>query len=229
MREIQKKNHQRWAAGALLASSVGLVGLSQAQSPAGAAGSNGLLPTGTQTQAHLHSLNNSGVTGRSTVAVNGRTITVEVKARGLLRNVPHAMHLHFDRHARHTCPTVRADRNHDHRLSTTEGHPSYGMIKTSLTTRGDTSPRSGLAVNRFPTSPHGRITYHRQIRVSHRLAQAITNGKVAVVIHGIDYNNNKKYDFQAGMSDLDKTLPTEATDPVSCGVLKKQPLLSLGG
>jgi len=186
-----------------------------------------LLPT--QTHANLHAINNSGVTGTSTVTVNGRTITVDVKAHGLVRNMPHAMHLHFDRHSRHTCPTVRDDRNHDHRLNTTEGQRSYGMIKTSLTKRGDTSPRSGLAVNRFPTAPHGRIDYHRQIRVSQPLANAIMNGKVAVVIHGVDYNNNHKYDLRAGRSDLDPKLPTEATDPVACGILKKQSTLPIGG
>ena len=35
-------------------------------------------------------------------------------------------------------------------VNTTEGHPSYGMIDTSLTAEGDTSPDSGLAVDSFP-------------------------------------------------------------------------------
>lgn len=229
MRQFHTNNRKRWAAGAMLASTVGLMGVTQAQSTADAATGGGVSPGGllggTSTHADLHALNNSGVTGQSTVTVNGRQITVDVRASHLLKAMPHAMHLHFSRHARHTCPTVRDDRNHDHRLNTTEGHPAYGMIKTSLTMRGDTSPKSGLAVNRFPTAKHGKIKYHRTIRVSHRLAKAITNGKVVVVIHGIDYNHNGKYDFKAGKSDLDPKLPTEATDPVSCGVLTQQPLL----
>ena len=40
-----------------------------------------------------------------------------------------------------------------------------------------------------------------------------------MVIHGIDYNHNGKYDFSAGKSDLDPSLPAEATDPAACGVL----------
>jgi hypothetical protein len=218
MREISK-NHQRVLAGTMLASAVGLWGLVGQSAPAQA----GIVPT--TTHADLHALNNSGVVGESTVTVNGQDITVDVTAQHLLKRMPHAMHLHFDKHARHTCPTVSADRNHDHRVSTSEGHRAYGMIKTSLTTRGDTSPKSGLAVKRFPQARDGKIDYHRTIHVSQKLADAITNGKVSVVIHGIDYNQNHKYDFKAGKSDLDPKLPAEATDPVSCGVLKQQPVL----
>ena len=44
-----------------------------------------------------------------------------------------------------------------------------------------------------------------------------------MVIHGADYNHNKRYDFRsAGKSELDPNLPAEATDPVACGVLRVQ-------
>ena len=136
--------------------------------------------------------------------------------------MPHAMHFHFSAMSDHNCPTVRDDKNGDHRLTTSEGGSSYGTVKTSLTTRGDTSANSALAVNRFPTAPHHKINYDRTFRVSKSLARKIEHGKVAVVIHGIDYNHNGKYDFRgAGKSDLDPKLPAEATDPVACGVLKK--------
>lgn len=35
-------------------------------------------------------------------------------------------------------------------MSTTDGLDDYGPIGTSLTTRGDTSPASALAIKRFP-------------------------------------------------------------------------------
>jgi len=89
-----------------------------------------------------------------------------------------------------------------------------------LTTRGDTSASSGLAVDRFPTAPKGKIRYDRRFKVSHGFAKKIRHGKVAVVIHGIDYNQNHTYDFDAGNTDLDPSLPAEATDPVACGILK---------
>jgi hypothetical protein len=227
MREV-KNNRKRLAAATLLASSIGMLGFAGAGAPAQAQAPS-LGSSGTKTHAHLHSLNNSGVIGGANVTVDGRKVHVHVNAKHLVKGMPHAMHFHFDAMSDHNCPTVRDDKNGDHRLSTTEGHSSYGMIKTSLTTRGDTSPNSGLAVNRFPTTPHGKLKYDRTIRVSKQLARKIKHGKVAVVIHGIDYNQNGKYDFRgAGKSDLDPNLPAEATDPVACGVLKKVASSPLG-
>ena len=174
------------------------------------------------TQAQLEPLNNSPVHGRAEVVVNGNQIDVSVDARRLLEGMPHAQHIHFGAKARHECPTVRDDDNHDHRLSTAEGQPGYGPVKVSLTTKGDTSPDSTLAVNRFPNAENREIHYDRTIQVNDRLSRAIANGNAVVVIHGIDYNGNGKYDFRgAGKSELDPSLPAEATDPVTCGVLEE--------
>jgi len=92
----------------------------------------------------------------------------------------------------------------------------------SLTTRGDTSPASALAVKRFPTTPRGVEHYDRKTRTSHAVARAIKHGDDVVVIHGVDYNNNGKYGFDsAGASELDPKQPAEATDPAACGVLRR--------
>ncbi|MGH3358850.1 MAG: hypothetical protein ACRDO7_08600, partial [Nocardioidaceae bacterium] len=173
-----------------------------------------------KTRGHLAPLNNSGVRGTARVQVRNRKLTVTVNARGLLRKMPHAMHIHFSKHARHTCPTVRDDKNADHRINTTEGHHAYGAVRVSLTKKGATGVGSTLAVNRFPTAPRGKIHYKRTMRTSKRVAAGVRRGNSVVVLHGIDYNQNGKYDFKAGKSDLDPKLPTEATDPVSCGVLR---------
>lgn len=174
------------------------------------------------TRASLEPLNNSGVKGQAdVVVVDGRKVRVDLNARRLLKGVPHAQHIHFGGRARHECPTVRDDDNADHRLNTVEGQPAYGPVKVSLTTRGDTSPDSTLAVNRFPTAPEGKVNYDRKgIKVSKKVARAIRRGNAVVVVHGIDYNGNGTYDFEAGTSELDPSLPAEATDPVSCGVLR---------
>ena len=175
-----------------------------------------------QLEAHLVALNSSGVVGEADVQVkrNGH-LEIEVDATGVLANAPHAQHIHFGAEARHECPTVADDDNHDFRLMTTEGLPAYGPIQVSLTTTGDTSPASGLAVDRFPTAPKGMIDYDRDTMTSKDVARAIRRGEAVVVIHGIDYNDNGKYDFDgAGKSDLDPALPAEATDPVACGVLE---------
>ncbi len=176
---------------------------------------------GAATHAELTPLNNSGVTGDAHVTVDGRRLEVDLDARHLLKGMPHAEHIHFGAQARQECPTVRDDDNADHRLSTAEGQPAYGPVKVSLTTKGDTSPKSTLAVKRYPLAKNGQIHYNRQgIEVSDRVARAIRHGKAVLVIHGIDYNGNGEYDFSAGRSELDPSLPAEATDPVTCGVLE---------
>lgn len=178
---------------------------------------------GIQTKANLVSLNNSGVRGISEVTVDGRRLDVSVDARRLVREMPHAQHIHFGAKARHECPTVRDDDNGDFRLNTAEGLPAYGPVRVSLTKRGDTSADSTLAVKRYPTAPNGEIHYDREITTTDRIARGIRRGNAVVVIHGADYNHNKRYDFDsAGKSELDPALPAEATDPVACGVLRVQ-------
>lgn len=198
--------------------SAGLIGATAVNSSA----ANPVTGT-TTTRANLDPLNNSPVEGRAQVVVDGRNLEVSVHARRLLKGMPHAQHIHFGQQARNECPSVRDDDNSDHRLNTVEGTPAYGPVRVSLTKRGDTSPDSTLAVTRYPTAPEREIHYNRDIKVGSKLADKIANGKAVVVIHGIDYNGNGKYDFRgAGKSELDPALPAEATDPVTCGVLKVQ-------
>lgn len=172
-------------------------------------------------RGQLNPLNNSGVTGYARIRVEGRQLHVKYDARRLARGLPHAAHIHFGAQARHECPTVRDDKNGDFRLNTTDGLPAYGPIVKSLTTRGDTSPASALAVTRFPTAPGGEVHYKRMMMSKKSVAHAVRHGKGVIVVHGVDYNANGKYDFaSAGKSDLDPALPAEATDPATCGVLR---------
>jgi len=167
----------------------------------------------------------SGVTGSGTamVTVKGTSITVNMAASGLLPDQPHAAHIHFGAAARHECPVIGDDTNKDGHLNTTEGGPAYGPVVVSLTKSGDTSPASGVAVDRFDTAPGGKISYERgSIEVAPEVATAITDGKAVVVIHGVDYNKDGKYSGDV-KSDLAPALPTEATDPALCGVLRTAP------
>ena len=209
-------------AGVIALASSGLVATSML-------GANGAAPAAAPepsnvTHANLDPLNDSGVQGSADVFVDGRQINIQLEARRLLKKMPHAQHIHFGAKARHECPTVFDDDNADHRLTTVEGQPAYGPVKVSLTKRGDTSAKSTLAVKRYPKARHHQIHYNRKgIEVSKRVARAIRHGKAVLVIHGIDYNGNGTYDFSAGASDLDPSLPAEATDPAACGVLKPVP------
>ena len=186
--------------------------------------------------AQLHELNNSGASGNAVALIRNKKIRViEVHAKGLTPNAPHAQHIHFGQQALNECPTLALDTNGDGRLSTVEGLPAYGPIVVSLTTTGGTTPASALAVTRFPVSTSGSYDYSRRnikftkvagtgyaggTGTAKQIAKAVRKGEGVLVIHGVDYNGNGKYDFDAGVSELDPKLPAEATDPAACGVLK---------
>jgi hypothetical protein len=196
---------------ALAAPALALVSLLALAGPAAAA--NG------STQAHLKPVNDANATGTAMVDVKGDILTVTLAARGLLKDQPHAAHIHFGADARHECPIASDDADGDGHIDTTEGGPAYGPVVVSLTKTGDTSAKSTLAVDRFDTAPGGKISYERgSIKVSGAVADAINAGKAVVVVHGVDYNKDGKYDGSK-KSDLDPSLPTEATDPAICGTL----------
>jgi hypothetical protein len=168
-------------------------------------------------------LNGVQASGTAMVQVHGTTIDVTMAASGLLADNPHAAHIHFGADARHECPAASDDTDGGGTLNTTEGGPAYGEIVVSLTKTGDTSPDSGLAVERFDTAPGGELSYERgSIKVSEEVATAVADGQAVVVVHGVDHNDNGKYDGKV-KSDLEPSLPTEATDPAICGVLSAAP------
>jgi hypothetical protein len=68
------------------------------------------------------------------------------------------------------------------------------------------------------TAPGGELSYQRgHIKVSHQVAQAISEGLAVIVIHGVDHDGTPGY--SGPPSDLAPSLPTEATDPALCGVI----------
>lgn len=187
--------------------------------------------------ADLTELNDSGASGSATVVVRNQTIQhVEVHAHGLSPDAPHAQHIHYGDDARNECPQLFDDANGDGRINTLEGVPAYGPVVVSLTTTGDTSPASLLAVDRFPVAEDGSYSYSRSnIDFTHvagtgyqggggtpkQIADSIREGEGVVVIHGIDYDDSGTYSFsEEGASELNADLPAEATDPAVCGVLR---------
>jgi hypothetical protein len=168
-------------------------------------------------------VNNVPGSGTAHVSVRGVNLYVSMNASGLLADAPHAAHIHFGAQARHECPSVSDNTDSDlFRLSTSEGAPAYGPVVVSLTKTGDTSPASTLAVDRYDTAPGGNLIYERgHIKVSQRVARAISAGQAVIVIHGVDENHDGTYDGTAA-SDLDPSLPAEATDPALCGVITPQ-------
>ena len=168
-------------------------------------------------QADLSALNQSGVDGTGMVTLDGNTATVMIKASGLLAGSPHAQHFHIG--AQGTCPTDADDEDGDGFLSVTEGAPYYGAIGSSLTTEGDTSPDSGLAVDRFPTAEGGTLSYERTFSITEDVQKAFAAGTAVLVLHGVDKDGSGTYDGDV-VSDLDPSLPMEATAPAACGSLE---------
>ncbi len=170
-------------------------------------------------KAELNPLNRSGASGNATLTLEGRQLTTKIESDDMAPKLPHAQHIHGFKKAVSECPTLAADDNGDRLINTVEGLPSYGPIRVSFTTKGDTSPASGLAVSRFPVGEHdGDIHYTRTFKVPRNVAQGL--GRMAIVQHGVDLNDNGRYDFKAaGKSELDPSLPQEATLPATCGVI----------
>jgi hypothetical protein len=155
--------------------------------------------------------------GTATVRLNGDAASVTVDTKGLLNGSPHAMHIHAG--GRGVCPSASAARQHNGHLSisTTDGIKFYGPPQVSLTSAGDTSPKSIVDFSRYPTA--GSIGYERAITVPPGIAGAIRAGNAVIVVHGIDYDHNGIYDDVLDRSELNRSLPGEATAPALCGPL----------
>jgi len=160
--------------------------------------------------------------GSAVLRLNGNVATVSVTTNKLLDGAAHALHIHAGGKGR--CPTAAASAIHNgHRsIATLAGVPFYGNPVTALTLRGDTSvKKSLLAFNRFPKT--GEIRYSRKIRVGPVVASYIRENNAVLVVHGIDYNANGLYDGTLDRSDLNRSIPGEATAPALCGPLTGPP------
>lgn len=201
-----------------------LAGISTAALAAGLlAAPAGAAHEGSVYEGTLSELNGSGASGdaRVTVSDDGETMTVEINGRDFALDAPHAMHLHGivegEDVLASTCPDMSDDADGDGVLTVAEGAPKYGAVQVSLTTDGDTSADSALAVERFPAGT--AIEYSRTgIDIDDVLKPNL--GKLHVVVHGIDENGNGVLDMdQAERSSLTDDLPREATAPALCGTL----------
>ena len=179
--------------------------------------------SGSSFQTTLNPLNHSTGSGMVTIKLNGTTATVDETFTGLASTFmnapyPHVQHIHDGGQGQ--CPTPAADKNGDGVVSTTEGAPAYGPIGTTLSTKGDTSPKAGTNVKTAPAG--GSTTYHRTITVTSDVASQIKAGNAVIVVHGLDPATLSKK-AQNEKSDLVPSLPLAATSPALCGVLTSMP------
>jgi hypothetical protein len=155
--------------------------------------------------------------GNATVRLNGSVATVTVDTNRLLNGAPHALHIHAG--GQGVCPTASAASLHNghQSISTTDGIKFYGPPVTSLTTTGDTSPKSIVDFTRYLSV--GNIRYTRMLAVTPEVAADIRHNNAVIVVHGIDYNGNGIYDNVLDRSELNSGLTGESTAPALCGPL----------
>jgi len=203
----------------------------------------GVSPAGADTTvtAQLRGSNNSGVTGTATLtATDDGGLRVVIHADGFVPDQPHAQHIHGAMTGMgFMCPTMADDTDGDGLLTNEEASGEYGSIMMALTTRGDASPSSGLALERMPVADSsGHLDYDRTFRADQVPSGLLEDLEhVHIVQHGIDVNGNGRYDIDgAGVSTFAQNLgvdnvPEEATDPASCGVVTgaMAPQAPLGG
>ncbi|MBB5495093.1 MAG: hypothetical protein JK586_10135 [Nocardiopsis sp. BM-2018] len=165
-------------------------------------------------------VNNSQASGTAEVWLVDNDARIKIHVDDILADHPHAQHIHIG--GRGECPTDydAGIHNGQRALSTLDGLDAYGGVETSITTEGDTSAASALAIDRFPTAPGGVISYDRTFELSDAAVEAIRSDNAVVVIHGIDYDGSGTYGDVLGPSDLDPELPMEATNPAACGPLR---------
>ncbi|MFI7580011.1 hypothetical protein [Kocuria kalidii] len=170
-------------------------------------------------QAELAPVNGSTAAGSAVVDVTGQEATVTVEVAGapaLFQGAPypHAQHIHIG--GQGVCAPPTADADGDGVVSSMEGEPWTGGIGTSLTTSGDTSPASAVAIDRFPAGD--AYTYQRTFPVDAATLTALQNGTAVVNVHGADPAALSAA-AQAKVNPMAPDLPLASDVPVACGVL----------
>jgi hypothetical protein len=146
--------------------------------------------------------------GELWVTLNGNSAKFTLQVSGLLANSAHAADIYL---GQGQCPAVAASSGGaGQSVSPVDPTPLLGTVSASLTTTGDTSASSALALTRFPAE--GAYTYSRTFDVDPAVTTALRNGTALFVIHGVDGNDNGKYDETVGGA-----VSSEASHPALCG------------
>lgn len=164
----------------------------------------------------------SNVTGKARLwLTDGDVLKVRLKARDVTpTNLPHAMHIHGKEAAGEIamCPGAEArdDLVDDGLIETVEGLDEYGNILVSFTTSGDTSPASGLALDRMPfAKENGLLKYKRTFEIPTDVASRLD--EMHIVVHGEDLDGDGQYGGRVTALGA----PLEAELPVACGEIER--------
>lgn len=167
--------------------------------------------------AQLNAVAPKDVTGSGGVwiSLTGNSAKFTLQVAGLVVGAPHPAQLWVG--GKGQCPTTgQAALSDGHEtVSLMDEQQVIGTVGASLTTTGDTSPNSALAMPRYPTA--GSYTYTRTFDLDPATAAAVKNGNAVLVVRGIDHNSNGRYDGVLGGIPGGTAIPAEATDPALCG------------
>jgi hypothetical protein len=160
--------------------------------------------------------------GELWITLTGNRAKFTLQVGGLLANAPHASVLYAD--AAGKCPTTAdaADNNGHRSVTLADAAPVLGAAGTALTVSGDTGAGSALALDRYPKA--GAYTYSRTFQIAPKVAEAVKNGTAVMVVHGVDYNSNGKYDDVLGKT---SGVPAEAAAPALCGAFVASQMASV--
>jgi serine/threonine protein kinase len=204
----RRPGRNRWPALVVLAlvcavgAAVAVVALSSGGSPAG--------PAVDKFEAVAAPVPTNRVTGSgtATLQLHGDVATVTLNTNGLAPDV-HLMHIHG---GTGNCPPASAAQvfNGHRFIGATVGQQYYGGVVASLTEAGDTSPAAHLLNNLYPAV--GNIRYSRTFTLAPGVATEIRQGLATIIVHGINYDGNARYDNFLGPQ-------AEAAAPALCGPL----------
>jgi Protein kinase domain len=198
------------AAGVVAVIATGGSSNSSGSSHSSTTGSKAAAKAAPQFAATVSAVPDNRVTGNGSakLTLRGNVATVTVDTNGLVSAL-HFMHIHGGS----LCPVATAATviNGNRFISANSAQAFYGTVVASLTKAGaPTTPRVHVDPALYPTT--GDIRYTRTITLGRAVAAEIRRGQTVVVVHGIDYNKNGRYDNSLGSQG-------ELTAPALCGRL----------
>jgi hypothetical protein len=184
----------------------------------------------TTVKAKLVEQNRSGASGTvSLTALDNGGLKVVIRSEGLVPGQYHAQHLHGAVGGKHfACATLeKNDTDKDGVLTNEEAGGEYGGVFMPLTISG-AKPQDGSNPERMPLADsEGRVNYERTFSADQVPKGVLKHlSSLHLVQHGIDVNNNGKYDVEAlGVSTFAENqgrpgVPEEETNPATCGVIE---------
>lgn len=185
--------------------------------------------------ADLLPLNNSGVSGRADLTLDGNLLTVRIQASGLVPDMPHPQHIHgrFSNGTSGTpidsfSPTVVNDTDGDGFVEVAEGQAAYGPIILPLSS----PPASDAASQMFPTAPGGMIDFTETYDLSDdslffdpvnmldfQGSDLLPLDLREIVLHGLTLADGQG----SGPGEADGTGGYKPTLPVASGVIRAVP------